>query len=266
VVEAGRRGALAFRTNDADEEQLMDLRGRRAAPIGAYRRGVRLVAEEGRVSAEMEDDVHNFAVILEHDGERVTGVRAEGRRTPWTACDGAVTELGRLKGLRLDEIPAMSPAGRAEHCLHMFDLAMLAATRARQPGFSRLYLIEVDHGGEGSPLATLSQDGEALLAWRIRGGVIEGSRFDGLSLAELPRRLGGLTPDEREAALVLRRASSISFVRSLDLDAYDYANELRKADPSPTCYAQQLRRRDEARRHKGSARDFWADQRWPLEG
>jgi hypothetical protein len=147
----------------------------------------------------------------------------------------------------------------------MFDLASLAATRAREPGFSRLYLIEVDHGGDGAPLATLSQDGEELLAWRINRGVIEGSRFDGLTLAELPRRLEDLSADEREAALVLRRASMISFVRTINLDAYDYANELRAADPSPTCYAQQLRRRDEARRHKGSSRDFWADERWPLE-
>ena len=69
----------------------------------------------------------------------------------------------------------MAGRARAEHCLHLFDLATLAAMRAKDPGFARLYLVEVDHGGEGPPLATLSQDGEALLSWRIRGGVIAGS-------------------------------------------------------------------------------------------
>lgn len=168
--------------------------------------------------------------------------------------------------MKLDDIPAMAGAARAEHCLHLFDLATLAAMRARDVGFSRLYLIEVDHGGEGPPLATLSQDGEALLSWRIKGGVIEGSPFDGVPLAVLPKRVEGLGADAKEAALVLRRASMISYVRALDLDAFEYANDLRAGDPSPTCFAQQLRRRDDARRHKGSARDFWGDQRWPLEG
>jgi hypothetical protein len=133
-------------------------------------------------------------------------------------------------------------------------------------GFERLYQVEVDHGTEGPPPARLLRDGLEILAWRIRNGVIEGSRFDGLPLAELPRQVADLSADDREAALILRRASAISFVRRLDLDGYDHANDLRRLEAAPTCYAQQLRRRDEARRNKGSARDFWASGTWPLEG
>lgn len=240
-------------------------RGVRAEPVGAYRRAVRLSAQDGHATAEMEDDVHHFAVTLDYDGERVTKVRATGHRTPWTACDGAVLELARLEGLTPAEITALSAPARAEHCLHLFDLALLAANHLGETGFDRLYQVEVDHGAEAPPPARLLQDGTEILAWRIRNGVIEGSRFDGLSLAELPRRVADLSADDREAALILRRASSISFVRRLDLDGYEYANDLRRLETPATCYAQQLGRRDDARRNKGSARDFWASETWPLE-
>jgi hypothetical protein len=241
-------------------------RGVRAEPVGAYRRAVRLSADQDRAAAEMEDDVHHFAVTLAFDGERVTEVRATGHRTPWTACDGAVLELKRLEGLTPAEIAALSSPARAEHCLHLFDLALLAAAHLGETGFARLYQVEVDHGTDGPPPARLLRDGSEILAWRIRNGVVEGSQFDGLSLGELPRRVADLAVDDREAALILRRASAISFVRRLDLDGYDYANDLRRLEAAPTCFAQQLGRRDEARRNKGSARDFWGSATWPLEG
>lgn len=241
-------------------------RGLRKEPVGAYRRAVRLSAQADRAAAEMADDVHHFAVTLQFDGERVTKVSATGHRTPWTACDGAVLELTRLEGLTPAQIAALSAPARAEHCLHLFDLALNAAAHLGATGFERVYQVEVDHGTEGPPPARLLRDGTEILAWRIRDGVIEGSPFDGLSLAELPRRVADLSADDREAALILRRASSISFVRRLDLDGYDYANDLRRVEAPATCYAQQFGRRDEARRNKGSARDFWTSGTWPLEG
>jgi len=105
------------------------------------------------------------------------------------------------------------------------------------------------------------------LAWRIEGdrnnGRIVGSAFDGLALSELPRRLAGLSRDEVEAVMILRRASHISGVRRLDLDAFASSNAL-GATPDGSCYAKQTERRGQAQRIVGASRDFWAAGDWPL--
>jgi hypothetical protein len=232
-------------------------------PLGAYRRAVRLKADGDWTSAEMEDDVHHFKAVLRHDGERVTGVESVAPRTPWVTCSGAVGELERLRGMPLAEIRTLPFAARAEHCLHLFDLALLAAAHAGEQGFERLYRIEVDHSDPKSIAARMTRDGEEVLAWQVEDMRIRGSAFDGLSLAELPGRLEGLTPDEREAALVLRRASMISFVRGLDLDFFP-DTWMSNPDPRPSCYAKQPRRRAQGTRNYGSSRDFWGAGQWPL--
>jgi hypothetical protein len=232
-------------------------------PVGAYRRAVRLKADDGWASAEMEDDVHHFKAVLRHDGERVTGVESAAPRTPWLTCSGAVGELERLRGLRLAEIRALPFAARAEHCLHLFDLALLAAAHAGERDFRRLYRIEVDHSDPARIAARMTCDGEEVLAWEIDDLRIRGSAFDGLSLAELPGRLADLAPDAREAALVLRRASMISFVRTLDLDAFP-DTWTSNPDPRPSCYAKQPRRRAQGTRNYGASRDFWGTDAWPL--
>ena len=136
----------------------------RAAPLGAYRRAVRLTAEAGVATAAMEDDVHHFEVVLRHEGDLVTSVEARPVRTPWSACPGAAQQLKTLEGCTTEQIRLMGAVERAEHCLHLYDLAILAATHAGKPGFERLYRIEVDYVAS-PPLARLWRDGLEVLSW-----------------------------------------------------------------------------------------------------
>src|SRR5258705_4924460 len=77
---------------------------------GVYRRVFLLVADEGRVVADLEDDFHRFRVTLAHDGARVTEVRAEAFRYPWSECPGATTALRALEGMPLSERPRAAAA------------------------------------------------------------------------------------------------------------------------------------------------------------
>jgi len=236
---------------------------RRAGAIGSYRRGVRIKAQPGVATAEMEDDVHHFQVALRHADGVITAVEAAAPRTPWVTCPGALMQLKTLGGLRLEDVKALSRSERFEHCLHLFDLALLAASRAQDAPFERVYRIDADHDA-AQPLMRMWRDGIEILSWRVDNGRVQGSRYDGAALAELSRRLGELGADEAEAVLILRRASLISFVRTVDLDAVSSSNALR-ASPGATCYAKQPVRLDEAERAVGSSRDFWTQGTWPLE-
>jgi hypothetical protein len=237
--------------------------GRRPEPLGAYRRAIRLEAGDGWSTAEMEDDVHHFRARLVHDGVRILAVEGEGPRTPWSNCLGAVGQLRTLEGMTLQAALSLPGRERAQHCTHLFDLAVLAAAHAGEPGFRRAYRIQVHHRPDGRARAELTRDGEPALAWEVENGVIEGSPFDGVAITALSQHLSGLSPEAMETALVLRRASQISYVRHIDLDAFASSLEIPKSR-QPVCYAQQPHRLPDAKRNRGTARDFWGQGAWPL--
>src|SRR5215470_13550004 len=101
-------------------------RGEERLPYGegVFRRAFLLVAGEGRVVADMEDDFHRFRVTLAHDGAHVTGVRAEAFRYPWSECPGATAPLRALEGMPLSARPlaASRHADPRANCTHLFDL------------------------------------------------------------------------------------------------------------------------------------------------
>lgn len=211
----------------------------------------------------MEDDVHHFGVVVRHCDGVVTNVAGTAWRTPWKVCPGAVEQLKSLEGLTIDAVRTLAPAERNEHCLHLLDLARLAVDYTGETRFERAYRMEVDHDA-APPAARLWRDGKEVLQWRIDGGHIRGSRFDGVAMADLARHLDDLSRDDAEAALLLlRRASLISFVRRLDLDAVPDSNAVAAATPA-NCYAKQPLRREHALRNFGSSRDFSTMGIWPL--
>jgi Protein of unknown function (DUF2889) len=134
----------------------------------------------------MEDDVHHFGVGLRHDGGVITDVQGSAWRTPWVVCPGAVAQLRSLQGAALADLREIPRAERAEQCLHLLDLALLAADHVHEAGLQCLYRIEVDHD-VSPPAARMWRDGRELLQWGIDAGVIRGSRFDGIAMAELTR-------------------------------------------------------------------------------
>ena len=191
---------------------------------GIYRRRIRLCSTRGGVVADLEDDFHRFRVMLEHDGHRLTRVRGEARRYPWSACPGATEPLKALAGM------ALSPDCRAvadhadprTNCTHLFDLAGLAAAHAAAGRSRRQYDVEVPDRKEGRTSPRLQRDGAPRLAWELDDHEIrEPAPFAGRSLsgrAFLEWARAELSEDLAEAACVLRRASYIAIGRSTPLD------------------------------------------------
>ncbi len=191
---------------------------------GIFRRRFRLQGEPRRVVADMEDDFHRFHVELDHDGERVTEIRGEAHRYPWTECPGATLPLRELIGLPLSPHVTAAAAftNPRANCTHLFDVASLAVTHASRNGQQRQYDIAVPDRDEGRTRATLHRDAEPLLAWDVSGTKIEGPPpYTGVELrgSQFIRWAEAeFDPELAEAVIALRRASFIAIGRSRDLD------------------------------------------------
>lgn len=234
----------------------------RPKPWGCYRRAVRIASDGSVVHAEMEDDVHHFALTLTHQHGIVVDVTGEAIRTPWSICPGALEVLGQLQGKSIGQLIALPTPARAQQCMHLYDLVLLAARHAEKQAFVRQYRVEGDYD-QSPPLMRLWCDDIELLSWSIAKGRIIGSRYDGLPLNKLSDAIAALPEQDAEAALILRRSSLIAAVRALDLDKYRDADELNPDAPA-VCYARQPERSADAARSVGSGRDFHGAGIWPL--
>ena len=232
-------------------------------PDGSYRRRVRMRALDATTTeAALEDDFHHFAVVVVHDGARVTSITARAERWPWSTCPAAGAQLELLVGMELSPRCTAVAAVADPHmqCTHQFDLAGLAVAHATRDEEERQYDVEVppaDAGGQRT--VRLSRDGELLLEWRIAYGTgITAPR----PYTDAPWRGGFIKwadatfdVDDAEAAIVLRRACDIGMGRGMDLEGYRSADELAEL-MTGVCYTMQPSIMPVAIREIGSIRDF----------
>jgi hypothetical protein len=223
-----------------------------------YRRTIEVRATIGVVEAEVEDYLHHFEVRLTHDGRRVTGAVGTAVRAPWHTCPTGAAGLRTLAGTELTVAGTHASAwvtDRSDHCVHVLDLATLAAAHAldHEPLH---YEIVVSPAAEDRRVATMHRNGGLLLRWEMDGPTITGpGRFAGVSLERAPFfawMQAELEPGEYEPVVVMRRACHIAYSRGLDLDDHRYASETRPADSS--CYTFRPDVAFIARRNRGTAR------------
>ncbi|MEM9175584.1 MAG: DUF2889 domain-containing protein [Myxococcota bacterium] len=240
---------------------------RRPYGSGCYRRRIELRASEGTARGELGDDFHHFIVEIAHDGRRVSDVRGEPRRIPWTTCPGALVPLQAMKGAEIAE-PVLSLSrhtpSRAQ-CTHLHDLTCLTiahAARALRGGArERRYDVTIPDRIDRRADCRVDVDGMPVLHWSLRGlRIVGGSdgRFDDLSIGSKPFReaLGGLDgPDAIEAAWVLQRAVFIGLGRQHDFDAMETAREF-AGEVGGGCHAFAPERLDQGLRILGNAYDF----------
>jgi hypothetical protein len=215
--------------------------------------------------AEMGDDVHHFAVTLEHRGGVISSARTETIRAPWSTCAGAELTLARLAGKPLAfPLPFDPPQARYENCTHMLDLANLAAGRAGESNFERRYRFEAFLKGPRAAQATLWRDGEQELDWKIgKGIVVSDDEHNGRPLSDLSAWLGSQAIDAAEPISIMRRAIHIAGSRAVDLDAFRTAKEM--GSLPATCHTLLPGIIEQAKRNTGTFVDFWAQDRWPLD-
>lgn len=188
------------------------------------RRNQLIVPRAGAVRADVEDDFHHFWVEIEHDGARVKAMRTGAERWPWTACPTAGLYLAeRMRGAPLDALAQVdSPLS---HCTHQYDLALLAAAHAHDTEPTLYSTFSSDR--ENPRVAELYRNATLELHWKLDGSdIVSPGLGHGLSLRQLKQWEKALTPDQREAARVLRRTIFITGGRAFDYDGKATADKV----------------------------------------
>lgn len=260
---------------------------------GSYRRCIVLEAGPGQVRGELADDFHHFAVTVVHDGARVTGIRGEGIRVPWTTCPGAAMPLERLVGAEL----VRSLAAVARHtdpraqCTHWYDAACLAIVHAKRHAeggaATRRYDLVLPDRRDGQTTPTLHRDGVRVLRWRVAGlriaeatpDIFAGLSLEGRAFSEFMKsehagdpsgegtrsvESGALDHDLAEAALVMRRGVFIGLGRQYDFEAISHATTFAPV-VGAACHTFNDDHIDAARKVVGTVRDFHASPESILE-
>lgn len=207
------------------------------APV--YHRRIRLVGTPGEVQGDIADGPHHFRVWIAHDGERVTDIRGESVRHPWTTCPAAGLELRALVDMPTggSSTAVGDRTAPTLQCTHMFDLAGLVVAHASRGETTRNYHCHVRQDQAGVDHAACDrmdtgQDGPGAvssLTWRFREGEILGpAPFEGIPLHRrfIAWAEANLDAETAEAAIVLRRACFVSPVRFVDVDQWERASEL----------------------------------------
>jgi len=183
-------------------------------------------ATGGEIRVVVEDDYHHFRVGLSHDGQRITRTFTEAVRRPYDICISAGDRLKELVGLELSPDPSFvqRQVDARLQCTHQFDIAGLALAATARGIRLRRYEGAVPDAVDGRTTATLKRDGKTVLEWQMRRSVIEGpDPYTGQDVGKgfTAWVAHTLSPDEAEAALVLRRVVFISGGRDLPQDVID---------------------------------------------
>lgn len=226
---------------------------------GSYRRRIVLVGGPRSAVGELEDDFHHVRARVRHDGARVSAIEGQTPRIPWTTCPLASAPLKQLVGAplapRIADVAAH--ADPRVQCTHLFDVALLTIAHAAAGRGRRSYDIEIPDRREQRTVASLRRDGVPLLEWQVEGDHVRspapfaGHRLRGTRFPAFLHEQ--LSPDDEEAALLLRRACYIALGRSFHLDGMDAPGEAIRLARCHTFSAAQL---PHARRNRGTSLDF----------
>lgn len=206
-------------------------------------------AAEGqqKVTAELEDNCHQFRVRLFHDGHKVCAVNGDALRFPNDTCPGAVTLLDRLVGVTLGMGPGAfaKSTNPREFCTHLFDLACLAYTHAsRSPesfaGDTRLYhAIIQDEDDEGIQDAQVLINDKTVIHWHLKNHVVqdEGIAKNANVHSGFTRwAMAHLEGDELEAAIVLAKTNFVAMSRRVDTEKVAGTQLVKGIMPKDICY------------------------------
>lgn len=237
---------------------------------GIYRRCIRIATSENEARADLEDDLHRFAVSIKHDGVCVTAITGLPIRVPWSLCPQSVKALDRLIGMPLSSHPqaVFRYTNGAQQCTHMFDLAGLAIAHAARGTRLRQYDVEAPYLEIKGPRSLLlRRDGLEILNWTIDGTtLLAPEAFAGRDIKRLSAWAesaysgtnadadADFNLDDYEAIVILRRAVLISKARLHDWDIFPTAADT--GHGTGACYVFQPGVEERALRMVGSTREF----------
>ncbi|WP_188062110.1 DUF2889 domain-containing protein [Sphingobium sp. KCTC 72723] len=226
--------------------------------LPGFRRHLRVTPSPGQVIAALEDDYHCMAVILRHDGVRVTGIDSVMERVPWTTCPGAPAVLAAtFTGVALADVPARGE--KKANCTHLHDLTVLAAAHAGETA-PILYEIVTCDPVDGLATAEIRRDGVALLQVAHRNHLMEApAEIAGLSILKLRDWIDSLDAPHREAARLLQWGAILANGRLIPMERQSTASRV-----PPNCFTFQPDNAAKAIR-VGKVIDFTATPLTPLD-
>lgn len=226
--------------------------------LPGFRRHLRVTPSPGQVIAALEDDYHCMAVILRHDGVRVTGIDSVMERVPWTTCPGAPAVLAAtFTGVALADVPARGD--KKANCTHLHDLTVLAAAHAGETA-PILYEIVTCDPVDGLATAEIRRDGVALLQVAHRNHLMEApAEIAGLSILKLRDWIDSLDAPHREAARLLQWGAILANGRLIPMERQSTASRV-----PPNCFTFQPDNAAKAIR-VGKVIDFTATPLTPLD-
>ncbi|MBV1901398.1 MAG: hypothetical protein KUG56_06975 [Kordiimonadaceae bacterium] len=227
--------------------------------------------QPGQVTADLEDDFHQFQITLKHDGHKVLDIKGLADRYPWATCCESVNLLEEFVGVVLSDSPSvlLKYADRRAHCTHLFELASLAVIHAsRGDTAERVYEAKVPNRIEERTHATLYRNGSLFMDWHLDGtNIVPPGRLAGVDLRQkfMSWAEETLSAEDAEACFILRRAVYISNGRSSNLKRTSGAYEHKsKKSILGACYTYNSENIDRAERMKGFVKDWSDDPEGPL--
>src|SRR5690349_9253723 len=122
---------------------------------GVFRRRIRLIREatgdSGQVHGALEDCNHGFQSTVFYQHGRVSEIKPQFMRIPFTTCGGAETPLKKLLGVAITASPAelLAIAPPLSNCTHLHDLTLLAIAHSQREETMVQYDVEVTDAVNG---------------------------------------------------------------------------------------------------------------------
>lgn len=225
---------------------------------GIYRRRLVFTAVRGGMVAQVDDTLHSFWLILDHDQERVTGIDAGFLRAPTNMCTGSIAGLKALVGRSLHEDSRDYLAGlpNALNCTHLSDLAVWTIAQA---GRSATWTIEVPDQSGAPVWIAIERNGEPVHRWQIAGFQISAPQ----ELADKPLMggfmkwaLAAYADEALLGAIMLQRGLFVARGRQHIVDQGDAVPLAEWVGMAGMCWSYSGKQRLEGMGSLGFARDF----------
>ena len=189
-----------------------------------FRRRIRIEKHGRSIVAGLEDTLHAFKLVVQHDGDVVTAIEGTWLRYPNGTCPGAVGQFAPYigKALTAQRTVFRSYSDSRQQCSHFLDVLGLVFSHALREEDLRQFDVTVPDIVDGRTWAEIHVNGEQLHRWQIDSErVLNPAPLNGRSLyAGFGRWSAEMFEDgSLEAAHVLQMAILVSFSGMLDFMA-----------------------------------------------
>jgi hypothetical protein len=192
---------------------------------GVFRRRIRLERHINHVHGALEDSHHGFQVRVFFEDNRVTEIKPQFMRVPFTSCDSADQPLRNLLGAAIDSnmTELVAIAQPLNNCTHLLDLTLLTIAHTQRPETVVQYDVAITDAMDGISQLKVWRNNKLIHDWQSQQAMQLSAPAE---LAGKPLFMGfsrwanevfdGI---DNEAAFVLQKGNLVSIGRMINVDA-----------------------------------------------